>query len=62
MPTDAQRRATLKWQEKTDEIRFRVPKGSKELYAAHAKARGESLTAFLNRAAKETMEKDMNRA
>ena len=45
-------------QEKTDEIRFRVPKGDKERLTAHAAQFGESLTAFLNRAAAEAVERD----
>lgn len=32
--TEAQRKAIKKWQEKTDEIRFRVPKGDKERLTA----------------------------
>ena len=50
--------AIKKWQEKTDEIRFRVPKGDKERLTAHAAQFGESLTAFLNRAAAEAVERD----
>ena len=56
--TEAQRKAIKKWQEKTDEIRFRVPKGDKERLTAHAAQLGESLTAFLNRAAAEAVERD----
>lgn len=56
--TEAQRKAIKKWQEKTDEIRFRVPKGDKERLTAHAAQFGESLTAFLNRAAAEAVERD----
>ena len=41
-----------------DEIRFRVPKGDKERLTAHAAQFGESLTAFLNRAAAEAVERD----
>jgi len=57
-PSEAQKRATAKWQrEKVEEIKFRVPKGKKELYKAHAARGGESLNAFLMRAA-EKMIKD----
>ena len=59
MASEAQLRATKKWQEKMDELRFRAPKGSKDLYSQHANSRGESLTAFLLRAARETMERDL---
>ena len=35
--SEAQKRATLKWQkEKTDEVRFRVPKGERARIQAHA--------------------------
>ena len=35
--TEAQMRATAKWQkEKTDEVRFRVPKGERAVIQAHA--------------------------
>lgn len=45
-------------QEKVDRIVFRVPKGMKEQLQAHAEKQGESLSAFLNRAALETIERD----
>ena len=52
--TEAQMRATAKWQkEKTDEVRFRVPKGERAVIQAHANHQGES-----KRAIKETMERD----
>ena len=48
--TEAQKRATEKWQkEKTDLIRIRVPKGKKEEYKALAERSGaKSLTAYIN--------------
>ena len=49
--SEAQKRATLKWQkEKTDEVRFRVPKGERARIQAHAEQQGESATAFIKRA------------
>jgi len=58
-PSEAQKRATAKWQkEKVEEIKFRVPKGKKERIQAHAARHGESVNAFLNRAVDETMERD----
>jgi hypothetical protein len=55
--TEAQMRATAKWQkEKTDEVRFRVPKG--ERIVIQAKAQGETTTAFIKRAIREAMERD----
>ena len=57
--TEAQKRATAKWRkEKTDEIRFRVPKGERAVIQAHASRQGESTTAFIKRAIKEAMERD----
>nr|WP_270440974.1 hypothetical protein [Butyricicoccus sp. AF86-03b2A] len=57
--TEAQMRATAKWQkEKTDEVRFRVPKGERIVIQAHAKAQGETTTAFIKRAIQEAMERD----
>ena len=44
--------------EKVDRVLFRVPKGKKELLQQHAAARGESLSAFINRAIDETIARD----
>ena len=41
-----------------DRINLTVPKGQKETIKTHAESRGESVNAFLNRAAQETMERD----
>lgn len=55
----AQQKATNKWIEKTyDRINLTVPKGQKEIIKTHAESRGESVNAFLNRAAQETMDRD----
>ena len=59
--SDAQKRAMEKYETTQELIRFRVPKGDKEIYVQHAKKMGESLAAFLQRAAKETMERDLER-
>ncbi len=56
--SQAQRRATDKYLEKFDEIRIRSPKGQKEVIQAHAKARGESVNAFINRAIDNQMARD----
>lgn len=45
-------------QEKVDRVIFRVPKGVKEQIQEHAEKHGESLSAFLNRAVRETIERD----
>lgn len=57
--SDAMDRAIKKYeQEKVDKILFRVPKGMKETIQEHAKKNGESLSAFLNRAILETINRD----
>lgn len=57
--TDAMIRASNKYEaEKVERVLFRVPKGKKELLQQHAAAQGESLSAFLNRAVDEAMERD----
>ena len=43
---------------KLDEIKFRVPKGQREIIQAHAASRGESTNAFIFRAIREQMERD----
>lgn len=58
--TDAMIRASNKYEaEKVERVLFRVPKGKKELLQQHAAAQGESLSAFLNRAVDEAMERDI---
>ena len=57
--SEAKKRADKKWQtEKVDDIRVRVPKGQREVIQNHAANQGESVNAFINRAVKETMERD----
>jgi len=56
--SEAQQRATKKYHQKFENIQIRVPKGEKELIYNHAQNKGESLTAFIRRAIKETMERD----
>lgn len=57
--SDAMDRAIKKYeQEKVDRVIFRVPKGTKERIQEHAEKHGESLSAFLNRAVQETIERD----
>ena len=46
--TDAQKKASIKYiQEKTDDIRIRTPKGTKERWKKAAEARNMSLTQFV---------------
>ena len=50
MTSDAQKKASAKYEtKKTDNIRFRVPKGKRELIHACAEKNGESVNAMLNR-------------
>lgn len=56
--SEAQKKASVKYLEKLDEIRIRMPKGKKELIKAHADAQGESVNGFINRAVDEIMERD----
>ena len=44
-----------------DKIYITVPKGQKEIIQSHAKNNGESTNAFINRAIKETLEKEKNK-
>ena len=55
----AQQKAVNKYMSQNyDRINLTVPKGQKEIIKTHAESRGESVNAFLNRAAQETMERD----
>lgn len=60
--SEAQKKASVKYLEKLDEIRIRMPKGKKELIKAHADAKGESVNGFINRAVDETMEREGDNA
>lgn len=56
--SDARKRANDKWRERFDEIRFRVPKGKKEVIQKFAESHGESVNAFINRAVDKAMEEE----
>ena len=57
--SEAQLKASKKYiSEKLDEIRFRVPKGERDILKQHAEKMGESLNKFLYRAVNETMMRD----
>lgn len=48
MYNDVSKKATMKYiKENLEEVRFRVRKGEKERYKAHAEQRGKSLTALI---------------
>ncbi len=55
--TEAQKKATYKYREKIEELRFTVPKGEKEKIQEFAKKNGESVSAFVYRAVREAMER-----
>jgi len=57
--SDARRRANEKYNAKAyDEIKIRVPKNNKEHIKSHAKAQGESLNSFINRAIDDAIKLD----
>ena len=56
--TAAQKRAQKTYMDKFAVARVRMEKGMYEEIKAHAKARGESVNAFVVRAVSETMERD----
>lgn len=60
MPGDKrQQKWTNDWISRSlDRINLTVPKGEKERIKAHAAGMGESVNGFINRAIKETMERD----
>ena len=60
--SEAQKKASVKYLEKLDEVRIRMPKGRKDIIKAHAEAQGESVNGFINRAIDETMERDHGKA
>ena len=61
MSSESQRKAVKKYNEKLDEVRFRVQKGELEAYKLHAAQQNESLAQFMRRAADETIERDNNK-
>jgi len=61
-PTEAQRRARDKWlTEKVETINIRVPKGKKAIFKEHAEKCGESVNAFMIRAAEEAIAREQNK-
>ena len=58
----ASTKAQNKYIEKTyDRINLVVPKGEKDLIREHAESMGESVNGFIQRAIKETMERDLQK-
>ena len=56
--SEARLRASKKYHEKLDEVKFRVPAGERAVIKAHAQQTGESTNAFIYRAVRETIERD----
>lgn len=57
--SDAQRKAVAKYNAANyDRIELRIEKGQKQQLKDHAEARGETLNGFVNRAIRETVERD----
>ena len=56
--TEAQARATKEYMKKNTVLRVVVSKERKEIIEEHAKANGESMSAFINRAINETIERE----
>lgn len=55
----ANQRAVNKYKKNNyDRIEITVPKGQRDVFQAHAAARGESTNAFIGRAIQEAMERD----
>lgn len=57
--SEAQRKAVAKYNVANYErIELRVDKGQKDIIKAHADAHGETLNSFVNRAIRETIDRD----
>ena len=56
--SEVSKKATYKYRDKFEELRFSVPKGEKQRIVDHAASRGESINQFLHRAVEETIERD----
>lgn len=60
--SESQKKAAAKYiNEKTDEIKLRVPKGQKEIIKNHATSNNESMNEFIIRAIREAMERDIKK-
>ena len=53
--SDAQKKASVRYLEKLDEVRIRMPKGKKAIIQFHAEAQGQSVNAYINTAIDEKM-------
>lgn len=59
--TEAQKEATIKYlNEKTDDVRVRVPKGTKDIWKEAAAAQGKSLQRFIIDAVEAAIQQETN--
>ena len=56
--SEAQKKASVKYLEKLDEVRIRMPKGKKDDVKAAAVAVGESMNQYIINAVEQRMERD----
>ena len=56
--SEAQKKASVKYLEKLDEVRIRMPKGRKDDIKAAAVAAGESMNQYIINAVEQRMERD----
>lgn len=56
--SDAQKKASVRYLEKLDEVRIRMPKGKKATIQFHAEAQGQSVNAYINEAIDEKMSRE----
>ena len=56
--SEAQKKASIKYLEKLDEIRIRMPKGDKNNIKEAASAAGESMNQYIINAVDQRMERD----
>lgn len=56
--SEAQKKASIKYLEKLDEIRIRMPKGEKKNIKEAASAAGESMNQYIINAVDQRMERD----
>ena len=59
--SEAQKKASIKYLEKLDEIRIRMPKGKKDDIKAAASTAGESMNQYIVSAIDQRMERDEQR-
>lgn len=58
---EVERKATNKYRSKYAMLQVRVEPKEKDMISKHAEEHGESVNAFINRAIRETIERDNNR-